>query len=112
MRIKCNKVYCPPRIYCEDCFCKIPDNEWVEVPSSGTIQLFTIATIDSYEEKLDEPKVIGMINIDNTDSSMLGIIKTDDINEDIRGIQVKAVFKDKDKREGTLKDILYFKKVK
>ena len=109
---KCNKVYCPPRIYCEDCFCKIPDDKWIEVPASGTIQLYTIATIDSYGEKLEEPKVIGMIRIDNTDSSMLGIIKIDNIDEELRGIQVKAVFKSKGIREGTLKDILYFKKVR
>lgn len=107
---KCNKTYFPPRIYCEDCFSEIPENEWIEVPAAGTIKLHTVVTIDSYGEKLEEPKVIGMINIDNTDGSLLGVIKTDNIDEDLQGKQVKAVFQPQGKREGTLKDILYFTK--
>jgi uncharacterized OB-fold protein len=107
---KCNKTYFPSRLYCEDCFCEIPENEWIEVPASGTIKLHTVVTIDTYGNKLEEPKVIGMINIDDTDSIMLGVIKTDEYNEELRGIQVKAVFKPEVEREGTLKDILYFTK--
>ena len=107
---KCNKTYFPPRIYCEDCFSEIPENEWIEVPATGTIKLHTVVTIDSYGEKLESPKVIGMINIDNTDGSLLAVIKTENIDEDLRGKEVKAVFQSQGKREGTLKDILYFTK--
>jgi len=108
--LKCDKVYFPPRLYCEDCFCEIKEDNWIEVPATGTIKLFTVVTIDSYGEKLEESKVIGMINIDNTDGVLLGVIKTDDINEELRGKKVQAVFKSKGEREGTLKDILYFTK--
>jgi uncharacterized OB-fold protein len=107
---KCDKTYFPPRMYCEVCFCDIPENKWIEIPAVGTIKLFTVVTIDSYGEKLKEPKVIGMINMDNTDGILLGVIKTDDIDEEIRGKKVKAVFQPPNKREGTLKDILYFTK--
>jgi len=107
---KCNKTYFPPRLYCEDCFCDIPEDKWVEVPANGTIKLHTVVSIDTYGEKLEEPKVIGMINIEGTDGTLLGVIKTDNIDEDLKGKQVKAVFQPKDKREGTLKDILYFTK--
>ncbi len=107
---ECNKVFFPPRLYCEDCFCEIPEEKWFEVPSKGSIKLFTIATIDSYGKKLKEPKVIGLINIDQTDGSLLGVIKTDKPDEELQGVHVEAVLKPKDKREGTLKDILYFKK--
>ena len=72
---KCKKVYFPPRMYCEDCFCERPDNDWVEVPTTGTIRLYTVVTIDTNGEKLDEPKAIGLIDIDQTDGSILGIIK-------------------------------------
>ena len=61
-------------------------------------------------EKLEEPIIIGMINIDGTDGAILGVIKTDDIDEELRGKKVKAVFKSIKKREGTLKDIFYFTK--
>jgi hypothetical protein len=107
---KCNKTYFPPRLYCEDCFSEIPNKEWFEIPATGKIKLYTIATIDTYGNKLENPKVIGMINIDKTDGLFLGVIKTDNLDENLQGKQVEAVFKSKNKRDGTLKDILYFKK--
>ena len=106
---KCKKVFLPPRLFCEDCFCEIPDKNWIEVPTKGTVRLYTVATINAHGEKLLEPKVIALIDIDKTDGAMLGIIKTKDLNKDFLGAKVKAVLKPKNKREGTLKDILYFK---
>ena len=106
---KCNKTYCPPRLYCEDCFCEIPDKEWFDVPAKGEIKLHTIATINTYGNKLEAPTLIGMIKIDKTDGLFLGIIKTENPEEIFQGVQVEAVFKPKNQREGTLKDILYFK---
>jgi uncharacterized OB-fold protein len=105
---QCRKVFFPPRLFCEDCFCEIPDKAWIEVPSKGTVRLFTVATIDSHGKKLGTPKVVGLIDIEKTDGAMLGIIKTKDITKDFTGKKVKAVLKPKKKREGTLKDILYF----
>ena len=107
---KCNKKYFPPRLYCEDCFCDITEDNWTEVPATGIVKNYTIVSIDTYGEKLEKPKIIGMINIQNTDSILLGVIESDNIDEDLRGKQVKAVFQPKEKREGTLKDILYFTK--
>jgi uncharacterized OB-fold protein len=107
---KCNKTFFPPKIYCEDCFVEIPESDWFETPATGKIKLHTIATIDTYGEKLEKPKVIAMIDINKTDGSLLGIIKTDESDEELRGLEVEAVFKPKNEREGTLKDILYFKK--
>ena len=107
---KCSKTYFPPRLYCEDCFVEIPDKEWFEVPAAGKIKLHTTAMIDTYGNKLEEPKVVAMINIDKTDGLFFGIIKTDNPDEKLEDTQVEAVFKPKNQREGTLKDILYFKK--
>jgi uncharacterized OB-fold protein len=105
---KCKKVYLPPRIFCEDCFCDIPDRGWHEVPAKGTIRLWTVATLNAHGEKLAAPQVIAFIDIDKTDSSMLGIVKTKNLDKDLFGQKVKAVLRPKSKREGTLKDILYF----
>ena len=85
---KCSKTYFPPKIYCEDCFCDIPEKNWMEVPATGTIKLQTVAMVDTSGNKLDEPKIIGMINIDNTDGLLLGVIKSDNIDEDLVGKQV------------------------
>jgi uncharacterized OB-fold protein len=39
---------------------------------------------------------------------MIGLIKTRNLDKDFTGVKVKAVLRPKNKREGTLKDILYF----
>jgi len=105
---KCNKVYCPPRLYCEDCFEEIPDSNWKEVPPVGTVKLFTVVKLNAHGKKLASPRVIALIDIEGTDSAMLGFIITNDLNKDFSGAKVKAVFRPKDKREGTIKDILYW----
>lgn len=108
---KCSKVYFPPRLYCEDCFVEIFEKDWFEIPSTGKIRLHTVVKINTYGEKLAVPKMIALIDIDRTDGALLGIIKTDNFDENFIGKQVEAVFKLKNQREGTLKDILYFKEV-
>ncbi|MFX0080747.1 MAG: Zn-ribbon domain-containing OB-fold protein [Candidatus Hodarchaeota archaeon] len=108
---KCVKVYCPPRLYCEDCFEEIPDNNWKEVPPVGEVKLYTVAKLNAHGKKLANPKVMALIDIDGTDSVMLGIIASNDVKKDFTGVKVKAVLKSKDKREGTIKDILYFEEI-
>ena len=81
----------------------------MEIPLTGTVQLFTIATIDTYGEKLEKPMVVGFINIDTTDSTLLGIIETENYNKNLFNAKVQAVLKPKNEREGMIKDILHFK---
>ncbi len=104
----CNKILFPPRLYCEDCFEEISEEDWMEVPASGIVKLFTLATINAHGQKMEEAKVIALIDIDNTDGAMLGIIKTNELDKDFSDVRVKAVLRLKDKREGTLKDVLYW----
>lgn len=105
---KCSKVLFPPRLYCEDCYIEISDDNWIEVPASGTIRLFTVAKLNAHGIKMKEPRIMALIDVDKTDGSMLGVIKTQDLDSDLQGAKVKAVLKPKDKREGTMKDILHF----
>ena len=105
---KCNKILFPARLYCEDCFNEIPEKDWIEVPASGTIGLFTIAKLDAHGEKLKDAKVIALIDIDNTDGSLLGIINSKDYQKDFTGLKVKAVLRPRENREGNLKDIKYW----
>jgi uncharacterized OB-fold protein len=105
---KCKKIYCPPRLYCEDCYEEIPEGNWKEIPTVGTVELYTIAKLNAHGKKLASPKVVAKIKIEETDSSMLGIIQTDDVNKDLMSTKVKAILRPMDKREGTIKDILYW----
>ncbi len=104
----CNKVLFPARLYCEDCFAEIPDSDWREVPAAGIVRLFTIATLDAHGDKMDNPKVMALIDIDQTDGAMLGMINMVDLNKDYCGAKVKAVLRPKEKREGTIKDIIHW----
>lgn len=108
---KCKKVLFPPRLYCEDCFCEIPESEWIEVPAQGTVRYWTEVTIDSYGNTMKEPKIVAIIDIDGTEGAMLGIVKPKTDNKDLCGIKVKAVLKKKAMREGNLKDIMYFEEI-
>lgn len=108
---ECGTVFFPPRLYCEDCFVEIPEDGWKEVPAAGTVRLFTVAKLNAHGRKLKEPKVMALIDIDETDGAMLGVIDTDDLEKDLRGTKVEAVFRDKEEREGTMKDIKHFKEV-
>lgn len=104
---ECGITYFPPRLYCEDCFVEIPEENWKEVPAEGVVRLFTIAKLNAEGEQM-EPKIVAMIDITGTDGATLGVIKSSDLNKNYLGAKVKAVLRPKDKREGTLKDILYF----
>jgi len=105
---KCNKILFPPRLYCEDCFEEIPESNWIEVPAAGTVRLFTIATLDAHGNNLKQPKIVALIDIDQTDGALLGIINSPNLDKDFSGAKVKATFREKSKCEGTLKDILYW----
>ena len=105
---KCKKVFVPPMLYCEDCYDDIPDDSWLEVPSEGVISLFTIVKLDAHDEKMNSPKVVAMIKVDQTDGKMLGVINSNDFDNDFTDLKVKAVFKPGNEREGTLKDIIHW----
>jgi uncharacterized OB-fold protein len=108
---KCSKIYCPPRLYCEDCYVDIPNENWKELPPIGSVKLFTVAKLNAHNEKLANPKIVALVNIDGTDSLILSIIGSNDVHKDFTGVKVKAVMKPKGKREGTIKDILYFEEI-
>jgi uncharacterized OB-fold protein len=108
---KCNKTYCPPRLYCEDCYIEIPNENWKEIPPMGRVKLYTVAKLNAHGKKLATPKIMALIDIEGTNSSMLGIIASGDIKKEFSGVKVRAIFRPKDKREGTIKDILYFEEI-
>jgi uncharacterized OB-fold protein len=107
----CGTNFVPPRLYCEDCFCEIPEDNWNDVGLEGVVRLYTTAMIDAHGESMEEPVIIAMIDIDGTDGSILGRLKVDEEPFDLMGLIVKAVLRPKKEREGTMKDILYFEPV-
>jgi uncharacterized OB-fold protein len=104
----CSVVYLPPRIYCERCFARLEDN-YVKVPPRGRVHTFTVCHKKMDGSKSDEPVVIAMVQIDDTNGGLvhrLGEVKPEEVSI---GMPVEAVFKPKKQRKGSILDIKYFR---
>jgi len=106
----CDFVFLPPKLYCEFCFKEIPDEDWQEVENKGILVSYTFVHVDSNGNKLENPIIVGAIKIANTDTTF--IHKLLDKVEDIEiGMLVEAVFAPKERRRGSINDIVGFRKV-
>ncbi len=109
---KCGKVYVPPRMFCSDCF--RPTDEWVYVKDTGRVNTVVVSYIAADRGKLEEPKVIAVIEIDGASPGMgflhilRGVNPEDVKNMKVFGMKVKAVWKPAEEREGSITDIMYF----
>lgn len=104
---ECELTYLPPRIFCPYCFS--PLEEWVEVGSQGTVETYTVLTIDLEGNPLEEPKIVALVNIDSTHGGLIHFLGEVALDELYIGLPVEAVFKPKKEREGSILDIRYFK---
>jgi len=106
----CGIVYVPPRMYCERCFEKL--EEWLNVGNRGTVHTYTGAHIDRNGARLKEPTIYALIKIDGTDGGLVHKLEGIDPAEVKIGMRVEAVFKPREKREGSINDIKHFKPTK
>lgn len=107
---KCNITYMPARAFCEKCFSEI--NSFLEFEAKGYVKSYTIVYIDKDGNKLESPDIIALIYIPGTHGGIihrLGEVRPEDVYIEM---EVEAVFKERDKREGKITDILYFRPVK
>jgi uncharacterized OB-fold protein len=86
-------------------------DDWVYLPDTGTVNTFSLCYVTWDMQYLDEPEIPAVIDIDGTHPSvgimhMLGEVNPDDIKI---GMQVQAVWKPPEEREGSILDIKYFK---
>jgi len=111
---ECGYVYVPPRWRCGKCYAKIKEGNLTELSGKGTLLSYTTAYVEldgagNFKE-LSEPKPIGAIKLEGTDSTVfmpLGEVKPVDLKE---GMKVEVVWREETK--GELADINYFRPVK
>lgn len=112
---RCRRVYVPPRMYCEDCFRDTED--WVEVGQVGVVMTAVASFVSWTREKLETPEVVGVIRLQPSsprDYVFPGLFhrinatyqQVKDMS--IIGKKVKAVWVPKEKRVGSINDILHF----
>ena len=105
---KCRRVLLPARVFCEWCF--RPVDEWVYLKDTGTINTFSVAYTDWMANRIKEPRIPAIIDIDGSDGvGIMHLIGEVDPKQVKIGMKVKAVWKPEEEREGSVTDIKYWK---
>lgn len=100
----CDHTYVPAAAFCERCMAEL--TEWVDVGLVGELHTFTLLFVDYEGRPLDEPELVGFIAFG--DGGIVQRLEADPDQLEI-GMKLEAVLKAKDKREGSILDIRYFK---
>jgi uncharacterized OB-fold protein len=105
----CRRILVPPRMFCEECF--RPTDRWVQASDTGTVNTFSICYIRWDMAPLKEPEIPFVLDIDGASPGMgfmhkLGEVRPDDVRV---GLEVEAVWKPAEEREGSILDIRYFR---
>ncbi|QKR00069.1 Zn-ribbon domain-containing OB-fold protein [Metallosphaera tengchongensis] len=112
---KCGKVYVPPRMYCEECFC--PTSSWTQVSDEGVVMTAVASFISWTRDRLEEPEIVGTIRLfpsTSRDYVYPGLFHRiccsyEEVkNMKIFGRRVKARWRPTEKRVGSIDDIECF----
>ncbi len=107
---KCDLVYVPARIYCEQCFGEL--TEWLETPGRGVLHSFTVSHVDLDGNRLKEPIVVGLVKFDGVYGGIVHRITGVEPGQMNIGMPVEIVLKPKTRRTGSILDIDCFKPVR
>jgi len=107
---KCRRVLLPARVFCEWCFRTV--DEWVYLEDTGTVNTFSVAYTGTAAERLKEPLIPALIEIDGSHGvAIMHLISEADPWEVRIGMRVRAVWKPEPEREGAITDIAYWKPI-
>jgi uncharacterized OB-fold protein len=101
----CDITYVPGRIFCERCLAEL--NDWQDVGTVGEVYTFTLLYENLDGTHRDEPLVVAFIRI--ADGGLIHQIGDVDLENLSIGMPVEAVLKPQADREGSIKDIEYFR---
>ena len=104
---QCDRVYVPPRSSCLHCFERL--SEWVELTGKGTLESYTVVYYSLPVHPVSPPFIFAVIKLDGADSGLTHILDEVEPGEVKIGMRVQAVFREK--REGNILDIQYFKPI-
>ena len=109
---KCDDVFVPPRKICGKCNVVIPiDQNWVELPDTGTLVNYTITPyrVNDRTHRKAKDLLLGMIQIDGSNSSIVYRLLNLEPSEVKIGMKVKIEWAEKTK--GNPSDIKGFVKM-
>jgi uncharacterized OB-fold protein len=106
---KCNQIYLPPRSFCAKCFISIKD-QWVEIDPVGELVTYSLCT-ERITNAPEPPYVVGFVRLGQATTTMAQYIRGIDLSKPENvphilksGMPVRAVFKDRSERKGTILD--------
>lgn len=110
---KCNDVFLPPRKICGKCNKVIPlDQNWVDLPETGTLINYTFTQYKVNERgqrKVKKPQLIGLVKIDGSSTAIVYRLLDMETEEAKIGMKVKVEWNEKPK--GDPSDIKGFVKL-
>ena len=110
---KCGDVFCPPRKVCGKCNEILSlDQNWVDLPETGTLINYTLTpykVTDRRTRKVKDLQLIGMIQIDGSNTAIVYKLLDMTLEEVKTGMKVKVQWEEKTK--GDPSDIKGFVKV-
>jgi len=109
---KCDDVFVPPRKICGKCNVVIPlDQNWVELPDTGTLVNYTITPyrVNDRTHRKAKDFLIGMVQIDGSNTSIIYRLLNLEPSEVKIGMKVKIEWVEKTK--GNPSDIKGFVKI-
>jgi uncharacterized OB-fold protein len=104
---QCDKVLMPPRSDCVKCFGKLDESMFVELSGKGTLTSYTVVHYSEPMHPMNAPFAYGIIRLDGADTGLTHFLGEVDLDEVSVGMKVEPVFKEK--REGNILDIKYFR---
>jgi uncharacterized protein len=109
---KCERIMIPPRMFCERCF--RPTDEWVYVKDTGKILTFSLCYVSWDVKRLKQPEIPAVIEVDGASRGMgiLHVVKKIPPEKVRIGMALRAVWKPKAKRIGSVTDIAYWEPIK
>lgn len=102
---KCDKVFVPPREYCEKCLSKLDEN-WVELSNEGVVTNFTVVNYNDKHLPRRAPYILALIKVEGADTPFPHIVEGVDFDDVKVGMKVRAVFADK--TTNTILDLDHF----
>ncbi|MBW2544017.1 MAG: Zn-ribbon domain-containing OB-fold protein [Deltaproteobacteria bacterium] len=105
---KCDKVFVPPREYCERCMSKL-DECWVELSNEGVITNYTVVNYNDKHLPRRAPYILALIKVDGADTPFPHIVEGIDVEDVEVGMKVKAVFAEE--TTNTIRDLDHFEPV-
>ncbi|MFX1376588.1 MAG: Zn-ribbon domain-containing OB-fold protein [Promethearchaeota archaeon] len=109
---KCGDVFVPPKKICGKCNETISfDKNWVDLPNTGILKNYTITYYkinDRSTRKVKKPQIIGMVQIDGSNTAIVNRLL--DIDSEELKIGMKVEIKWQEKTNGDPSDIKGFMK--